>query len=371
MKILITGSDGFIAKNLRTHLETYQDFEVVSFNKDDSLDDLLRLVSQVDFIFHLAGVNRPENEQEFTVGNENLTNHLCEAVKASKKKIPIVFSSSIQADNSSLYGRSKNKAEILLKNLEETYSNPVCICRLPNVFGKWCKPNYNSVVATFSYNLFHDIPINIHQPEHQLNLIYIDDLVKHFIQLITKTTFKQLDTTPSPVYSITVGELAEKLTSYYSSQGNEPIPPVGIGLDRALYATYLSYAKPPNFSYQLEEHRDVRGRFVEVLKTQDSGQFSFFTASPKVTRGGHYHHTKNEKFLVVKGKALFKFQNIITGEFYEQITSDETPEVIITVPGWAHDITNIGDEEMIVMLWANEIFVPQQPDTYTRTINNA
>jgi UDP-2-acetamido-2,6-beta-L-arabino-hexul-4-ose reductase len=236
------------------------------------------------------------------------------------------------------------------------------------VFGKWCKPNYNSAVATFCYNTINDLPISINDPSALINLVYIDDVVNEFISVIKKVeqgNFEPVQKTVevNPVYQITVGNLIDQLALFKESKSTSIIERVGVDLTRALYSTYISYFSTEQFSYPLIKHEDPRGVFVEMLKTKDSGQFSFFSAHPGITRGGHYHHSKNEKFLVVKGNAKFGFRHIETDEYYELLTSGAEPLVVETVPGWSHDIKNIGDDEMFVMLWANETFDPENPDT--------
>jgi UDP-2-acetamido-2,6-beta-L-arabino-hexul-4-ose reductase len=363
MKVLVTGSNGFIGKNLVVRLKERADIDVQCFVRGDALTDLFAKVAQADFVFHLAGVNRPQHEAEFAEGNNDLTNHLCDAVRATGRKIPIVYTSSVQAERENAYGASKLGAEQALIALAEQTEAPVWIYRLPNVFGKWCRPDYNSVVATFCHNLVHGLPIAVNDPDAVLRLVYVDDVavafLSHLDQPASSLSFAQVQ----PIYETTVGALAAQLQAFKQSRINMVIEPVGHGFLRALYATYISYYPPSEFAYPLVKHEDPRGSFAEMLKTKNSGQFSFFTAHPGVTRGGHYHHTKNEKFLVVQGTASFKFRNIVSGEEYELCTKHDTPQVVETVPGWSHDITNIGEDTMVVMLWANEIFDPSRPDT--------
>jgi UDP-2-acetamido-2,6-beta-L-arabino-hexul-4-ose reductase len=368
MKVLVTGANGFVAKNLLVHLAERKDVEVVPFTRQNDLSELDTLVGEVDFVFHLAGVNRPQTEAEFAEGNVDLTKVLCEACSKTGRSIPILYSSSIQATLDNPYGKSKLEAEKEVEKYSEQNNVPSYIFRLPNVFGKWSKPNYNSVVATFCHNIGQELPIQINDPSHLVRLVYVDDVVKHFISVMEGAVQQNGFCEVAPVYEITVGELAEKILSYKAGRETLVTEPVGTGLDRALHSTYLSYLKPEQFFYPLIKHGDERGVFVEMLKTKDSGQFSFFTAYPGITRGGHYHHTKTEKFLVLKGNALFKFRNVVTDEYYELETNGDEPMVVETVPGWTHDITNVGDEEMIVMLWANEIFDRENPDTYAKPL---
>jgi len=368
MKVLITGANGFVAKNLGIRLSEREDVEVINFTRDHTLDDLVNLVKEVDFVFHLAGVNRPENIEEYKQGNSDLMAALCSAIESSGKKIPVIYSSSIQAKLDNLYGKSKLAAEQSLLNLEKRAGNSVYIFRLPNVFGKWCKPNYNSVVATFCYNTVHNFPIQINEPSALVQLVYVDDVVNRFISIMDGSIVKNIYCDVTPVYEVTVGDLADKIKTFKLSRENLITERVGSGFDRALHSTYLSYLSPDDFSYTLTKYGDERGVFVEMLKTKDSGQFSYFTAYPGVTRGGHYHHSKTEKFLVIKGEALFRFRNIVSDEFYELNTSGEQPVIVETVPGWTHDITNVGNDEILVMLWANEIFDRDLPDTYSKPL---
>lgn len=364
MKVLITGANGFVGQNLIAHLSERSDIEVQRFTREDSLACLPRFVAEANFIFHLAGVNRPQDPAEFQSGNIALTDALCKAVIASGRQIPVLYTSSSQADLNNPYGRSKHGAEQLLLELEASHASPVHLFRLPNVFGKWTRPNYNSVVATFCHNIIRDLPIQISDPKVCINLVYIDDVVCRFIAVMEGESADKPFAQVHPQFTISIGELAGQLYAFRDSRKSLITEPVGTGLVRALYSTYLSYLPPERFAYKVPKYADSRGSFIEMLKTKDSGQFSFFTAHPGVTRGGHYHHSKTEKFLVVKGKACFRFRHIVSDEFYELFTDGDEPNIVETVPGWTHDITNVGDEEMIVMLWANEIFDRERPDTY-------
>ena len=371
MKVLITGADGFVGKNLQLHLAERKDVQVLCFTRADDAAQLPGLLQDVDFVFHLAGVNRPQDPQEFVSGNVDLTQALCQAVgavaQATGRKIPIIYTSSIQAARDNPYGQSKRGAEAALQALAGGHQVPVHIFRLPNVFGKWCKPNYNSAVATFCHNIARGLPIQVNDPAAAVTLVYVDDVLERFIQLMDGAD-AALDAdgfaTVAPQYTTTVGELASRIQAFKDSRATLMTDRVGAGLVRALYATYVSYLPVDAFTYTVPQHGDPRGVFVEMLKTPDCGQFSFFTAHPGITRGGHYHHTKTEKFLVIKGQARFKFRHMQTGQTHELMTSGDKAEIVETVPGWTHDITNIGADEMVVMLWANEVFDRQRPDTY-------
>lgn len=370
-KVLITGAQGFIGKNLALHLAERRDVEVRSFTRENRPEDLPALLDGVHTVFHLAGINRPQDPQEFTTGNADLTRALCAALQARAaqgQRLPaVVYTSSTQAANDNPYGRSKREAEQALFDLQQAQGVPVHVFRLPNVFGKWCKPNYNSAVATFCHNTARGLPITIHDPAAPLTLVYVDDVVARFLQIMDgalASVDAQGLSTLAPQYSTTVGAVARQIEGFRASRDTLVTDRVGTGLTRALYSTYLSYLPPEDFAYGLTRHGDARGVFVEMLKTPDCGQFSFFTAHPGITRGGHYHHTKTEKFLVIQGQACFRFRHMLTGETHELHTHAEQPQVVETVPGWTHDITNTGTQEMVVMLWANEIFDRERPDTY-------
>jgi len=371
MKVLITGADGFLGKNLQLRLAECKDVEVVCFTRKQSVDQLTYLLQGVDFVFHLAGINRPKDPQDFMTGNVDLTQALCKVVGAivvaSGKKVPLVYTSSIQAGLENPYGLSKRVAESALFELRSEYGVPVHVFRLPNVFGKWCKPNYNSAVATFCYNTIRDLPIQVNDPDAPVTLVYVDDVIERFVQLMNGADAAvRADgfVGVTPQYTTTVGQLARQIRTFKDSRVSLTTERVGTGLVRALYSTYVSYIPPESFAYSVPQYRDSRGVFAEMLKTPDCGQFSYFTAHPGVTRGGHYHHSKTEKFLVVKGQARFKFRHMQTGEIHELLTSCDKAEVVETIPGWTHDITNIGSDEMIVMLWANELFDREKPDTF-------
>jgi len=364
VNILLTGSDGFIGKNLFVHINNNDKFTLSTFTRNNTIKSLFELVSDADAVIHLAGENRPTDNKAFIDVNINLTQKLCEAIKLAYKNIPIIFASSIQANMNNPYGKSKYEAEIILKEFSLETGNTVHIYRLPNVFGKWCKPNYNSVVATFCFNIANNLPIHINDKSTILKLVYIDDVVEDFIKMIQKENYGVLKPKIQPEYKISLEKLAEQINLFKSSRTSLVSEPVGDGLVRALYSTYVSYLSPENFVYDLQSHIDERGSFIEMLKTKNNGQFSFFTANQGVTRGGHYHHSKSEKFLVVKGSARFRFRHIQTNEVFEIYTSGNKPQFVDTIPGWAHEITNIGESEMIVFLWANEIFNRHRPDTF-------
>lgn len=364
MRIAITGASGFVGRNLRWRLGElgYTEIRLISHLVSDK--ELIEQLQELDFVFHLAGVNRPQDPSEFDDGNADFSVRLCATLGSLPNPPAVAFASSTQAALENSYGRSKRAAEEFLERYSHQCQVPVYIFRLTNVFGKWCRPNYNSVVATFCHNIARDLPVTINDPQAALRLVYIDDVVEHFVRLLdekTRPTSGFVDI--NPVYETTVGELAAALHGFHGSRRSLVSSRVGTGLIRALYATYVSHLPTDTFSYEVPRHADPRGVFVEMLKTPDCGQFSYFTAGPGITRGEHYHHTKTEKFLVIKGTAHFGFRQIDSGETHELVTHGGEARVVETIPGWTHNITNIGDDELIVMLWANEIFDRQRPDT--------
>jgi UDP-2-acetamido-2,6-beta-L-arabino-hexul-4-ose reductase len=389
MRVLVTGGEGFIGKNLLVRLRERENTEVLSFTRGDSSEMLNALVAQSDAIVHLAGDNRPIDVADFTLVNTDLTRTLCEAIAKNGRPIPLILASSKQAEKNNPYGQSKRAAEQLVEAFVGETGNRVAIFRLPGVFGKWCKPNYNSVVATFCHNIARNLPIQINDSSTNLQLVYIDDVVDHFILFLDESIDhhnllavngvplnvkkpkgtairNELDdrrfVKVKPQYTITLGELAEQIRAFKNCRTTLISERVGTGLTRALYATYISYLPAERFVYDLPQYGDERGLFVEMLKTPDCGQFSFFTVHSGVTRGSHYHHTKTEKFLVLRGVARMRFRQMVTDETYEVTVSGDKLQVVDTIPGWAHDITNVGDSEVLVMLWANEIFERQRPD---------
>ena len=363
MKILVTGADGFIGKNLCVALGEREGFEVLPITRASGAQDLRDAATRADAVIHLAGVNRPQDPADFAAGNADFTLALCDALSASGRAIPVAYASSIQAERDNPYGLSKRQGEAHLTAYGERTGAPVALYRLANVFGKWSRPNYNSAVATFCHNIARGLPIRIDQPDAPMRLVYVDDVVTEIRRFLDQPGQGVRQAEAGPVYATTVGELARQIEAFKDVRDSLVSERVGTGLVRALYATYVSFLPPEAFSYSVPKHGDARGIFVEMLKTPDCGQFSFFTAHPGITRGGHYHHTKTEKFLVIKGRARYRFRHLLTDETFQVNSSGDEPLIVETIPGWAHDITNIGEDELVVMLWANEIFDRQRPDT--------
>lgn len=366
MAVVITGSDGFIGKNLQLRLAELGHADVVGITRAMPPQAVQQVLAEASFVFHLAGVNRPQDPADFVTGNAGLTQTICDALAAAKNHVPVLLASSTQALQDNPYGHSKLAAETAVRNYGAATGVPVHILRLPNVFGKWCKPNYNSAVATFCHNTARGLPIQVNDPAARVTLVYVDDVIDRFVQLMDGADAERPDgfSTVAPQYTTTVGEVARQIQAFKDSRTTLQTERVGTGLTRALYSTYVSYLPVESFTYAVPQYADARGMFAEMLKTPDCGQFSFFTAHPGITRGGHYHHSKTEKFLVIKGHARFKFRHMQTGQTHEVLTTGDKSEIVETVPGWTHDITNTGSEEMVVMLWANEIFDRARPDTF-------
>lgn len=367
MRIAITGAAGFIGRNLAVRLGELGHGDWRAIPHDASEAQMRELLDGVELVYHLAGVNRPQTVEEFDHGNAGFTGRLCAQLGALAKPPRVVFTSSTQAAGDNPYGLSKRQAEQALQAYGQAHGVPVHWFRLTNVFGKWSRPNYNSAVATFCHNIARDLPISVHDAQAPIRLVHVDDVVDALCALLTDPPASgQLQA--GPEYETTVGELAALIRRFRESRDSLQTERVGCGMVRALYATYVSFLPVEAFDYQVPIHSDPRGDFVEMLKTADSGQFSYFTAHPGVTRGEHYHHAKTEKFLVIKGTARFGFRHILSQQTHELVVRGGEGRIVETVPGWTHNISNIGDDELIVMLWANEIFDRQRPDTVANKV---
>lgn len=361
MKVLVTGARGFVGRNLAVRLGELG-HEVLAIGRENDDAAWTAAAREAEAVVHLAGENRPADPSGFETGNVGLTQKLVAGLQAAESTAPVLYASSIQAANDNPYGRSKAAAERILLDHATATGASVAIFRLPNVFGKWAKPDYNSAVATFCHRIARGEAIEIHDPAAPLRLVYVDDVIDTFVPLLVgKFATGRHDV--APIYETTVGGVADIIRGFPASRDTMVTPRVGTGLVRALYSTYLSYLPVAAFHYDVPIHADPRGRFVEMLKTPDTGQFSYFTAGPGITRGDHYHHSKVEKFLVISGKAHFAFRHILTDERHEIVVEGSAARIVETIPGWTHNITNIGDRELVVMLWANEIFDRDRPDT--------
>lgn len=372
MKVLITGSEGFIAKNLKANLKYIEGIDIFEIDKEKNSDKLDEYIKNCDFVFHLAGVNRPENTEEFKKGNSDFTKVLFSALEKYQSKAPVVLTSSIQAELDNPYGVSKRAAEIAAQTYASRTNSKVYIYRLSNVFGKWCRPNYNSVVATFCYNISREIEIHIDNRDTELKLVYIDDIVKEFINLLKSHfdgTFEFIPYTENGFYAIpkyykvTLGEVADMLYNFKSESDNLKVVNQ-TEFSKKLYATYLSYLPTDKFAYDLKMNEDNRGSFTEILKTENFGQVSVNVSKPGITKGQHWHNTKNEKFVVVKGTGIIRFRNINSQEVTEYKVSDKKLTVVSIPCGYTHNIENIGNDDMITVMWANECYDPNNPDTY-------
>ena len=364
MNILITGSNGFIGKNLKNFIQDNYGYQILEFNKGDTLQELDYKIKNSNFIVHLAAVNRPSKKILFDKTNIILTEYICERLIKYSLHTPVIFSSSTQADLDNDYGKSKLNGEKLFFNLNQSNGNPIFIFRLPGVFGKWSKPNYNSVVATFCFNSINNIKLEITNEEKIISLVYIDDVMKKFCKVLNTNEKGYFFKDISPTYKIKLKNLAQKIISFKENRETLYMGNLREGLNKKLYSTYISFLDEKQFQYPLKEHIDKRGKFVEFFKNKNSGQFAYFTANPGMTRGGHYHNTKTEKFVIVKGKAKFTFVNLSNGKKVEINANSDHPKVIDSIPGWGHNIKNVGKDELIVLLWTNEIFDKKNPDTY-------
>jgi UDP-2-acetamido-2,6-beta-L-arabino-hexul-4-ose reductase len=371
MNVLITGPNGFIAKNLIMHLKhmTDEKITIFKFHRNSTDEELIEGIQASDFIFHLAGENRPNDDSAFTKTNVDLTRKLCD-LASKHNPIPILFTSSTQATADNPYGKTKLAAEKLIEAYSKNNNVSATIYRLPNVFGKWSRPNYNSFVATLCHNIPRNIPVNIDDKSKTLKLGYIDDLIKDFIDLLqvktSTTNCNRLE--PNVTYNRTLGEIISLIDSYKETPISLQLPEASNGFERALYATYMSFIPKEQFSYPVVDYTDDRGSFYEVLKTQNNGQISISTTLPGITRGNHFHHSKIEKFLVVKGKALFKFRHMITEETIEILTTEKEKRFVEVPAGYTHSFQNTGEEDLVILLWANEVFDRTQPDTYTEEV---
>lgn len=366
--VLITGNNGFIGQNLQVALEKRENFNVCVINRLTETSLFEKNIIDADFIFHLAGANRSEDDNAFLTDNTGLTSDLCKILERSPKKPTIVFSSSIMVKDDTAYGRTKSKAESILKDLSAKNGNHVVILRLPNVFGKWALPNYNSVVATFCNQAAKREDLNINDEDRIINLLYIDDLLQHLIKILEQSNSAQVHQVRTKENfdhtSIKLGELARIINSFSTMRPLLSIDDLSSGIERQLYSTFLTYLSPDQFVYNVCSHKDTRGNFSELFKSHKGGQVSVFTANSNIKRGGHFHNTKVEKFFVVQGKAKFTFKKMNDGVVWNRNVSAEDSVIVETIPGWWHVVENIGNEKLIVIVWANEIYNPDHPDTY-------
>ncbi|WP_341357138.1 capsular polysaccharide biosynthesis protein CapF [Rossellomorea sp. y25] len=365
MNILVTGSKGFIGKNLIAELRNRNYTSIQEYSRDTDPTLLNEYCKNADFVFHLAGVNRPKDQSEFMDGNYGFTSILLETLKKHQNNCPVMISSSVQANLENPYGISKRAGEDLLFQYSNQTGAKALIYRFPNVFGKWCKPNYNSAIATFCHNIANGLPINVNDPNVKMNLVYIDDVVEELINALHCNENKIDDFCEVPVvHTSTLGEIVNLIYSFKQSREERTIPDMSNSLSKKLYSTYLSYLPEDQFSYELKMNVDNRGSFTEFIKTPERGQVSVNISKPGITKGNHWHHTKNEKFLVVSGHGVIRFRKIDSSEVIEYFVSGERLEVVDIPTGYTHNIENLGDTDMVTIMWANELFDPEKPDTY-------
>ncbi|MGG7619581.1 polysaccharide biosynthesis C-terminal domain-containing protein [Bacillus coreaensis] len=365
MNILVTGANGFIGKNLIAELKNQGYNNIFEFTRESDPSSLEKYAKDCDFVFHLAGVNRPIEEKEYMVGNFHLTLHLLELLKKYNNKAPVLITSSIQAEKDNPYGKSKKAGEDLLFNYSYEIDSRVYVYRLPNVFGKWSKPNYNTVVATFCHNTARNLDVHVNNSDAELNLCYIDDVLAEFINALKGNPTRESDFCIVPVtHNIKLGDLANLIKSFKESRTTLNIANMKDELTKKLYSTYLSFLPENEFSYDLKMNCDHRGSFTEFIRTPERGQVSVNISKPGITKGNHWHHTKNEKFLVVSGEGLIRFRNIDSEEIIEYRVSGEKLQVVDIPTGYTHSIVNIGEADLVTVMWVNECFDPEKPDTY-------
>lgn len=365
MKILVTGAKGFIGKNLIIELKNRKYVDVYEYDLDTSPTLLDKFCKDADFVFHLAGVNRHKEESEFMKGNFGFTSTLLNTLKKNGNKCPVMISSSTQAELDNPYGKSKKAGEHIMMEYHKETGAKVLIYRFSNVFGKWSRPNYNSAVATFCHNIARDLPINVNEPDIVMNLVYIDDVIEELLNaLVGKENKKGKFCEVPVVQTISLCEIVDLIYSFKKSRNTLSIPDMSDEFTKKLYSTYLSFLPKDRFSYVLKMNKDNRGSFTEFLKNQDRGQVSINISKPGTIKGNHWHHTKNEKFLVVSGKGVIRFKKINSDEISEYFVSGEELEVVDIPPGYTHNIENLGSNNMVTIMWVNEPYNPEKPDTY-------
>lgn len=368
--VLVTGAKGFIGKNLIVSLKRMADVEVIEYDLDSPSGTLEEGMTRSEVIYHLAGVNRPERVKEFTEGNFDLTRQICDELRRLARKPLLVLSSSTQAALDNPYGLSKRQAEEAVFDFGRETRASIFVFRLFGVFGKWCRPNYNSVAATFCHNIARDLPIAISDPAKEIELVYVDDVVRAFIGImdgrLSGSDGKYC--LAEPTYRITLGALAETIRGFRDSRVTLTVPDVSDPFVHDLYATYISYLPADDFAYALTQRTDPRGELAELLKSPHIGQIFVSRTRPGITRGNHYHDTKVEKFVVLEGDAVIRLRPIIGGDVSEYQVTGREFRVVDIPPGYTHAIENIGQSDLIVLFWANEIFDPNIPDAFGMTV---
>jgi UDP-2-acetamido-2,6-beta-L-arabino-hexul-4-ose reductase len=369
-KVLITGSNGFIGKNLLINLRFTPDIEVFEFDIEHSRDYLRKILNNIDFVFHLAGVNRPIDVSDFSKHNSELTEFIIDYLIEKKKLVPVVLASSTQAELDNDYGRSKLEAESHIIRYQK-FGGSGYIYRFTNVFGKWCRPNYNSVVATFCYSIANGKEITVSDRNKELKLIHVDDIIKNFKSILFGD-IQEINApflSVNPEYKVTLGEVADLIKSFKEMSVSIMIPNMENDFIRKLHSTYLSYVPFADAAYPVNKQNDERGSLFELIKSKSLGQIFVSKTKPGITRGNHFHHLKNEKFCVIEGSAVVKFRHLITNETYEYFVNGVEPSVVNILPGYTHSITNTGTGELITLFWANEPFDKENPDTYFEKVD--
>ena len=365
MKILVTGAKGFLGKNLVVELHNQGYTDIFEYDRDTETALLDQYVAGCEFVFHLAGVNRSEDEADFQRVNQGLTGDLLNLLRKHGNTCPVVFSSSSQAENDSVYGMTKKAGEDAPFAYGEKTGARIMEYRLSNLFGKWCRPNYNSVVATFCYNIARDLEIIINNPDTELSLCYVDDVVDEFVNALHGRENCQGNFCEAgPVYRVPLGALAQMLYAFRMNRQSLVMPSLRSDFERDLYVTYISYLPEDGFSCRLDKKTDERGWLAKFIKSESFGQIFISKTRPDITRGNHWHHTKVEKFLVIQGQAEIKFRRVGQEEVLTYFVSGDVPEVVDIPTGYTHSITNTGDTELITLFWADETFNPNDPDTY-------
>ena len=365
--VLVTGSKGFIGKNLIAALSRNKELVIKTFDVDDEPSVLESSLLKTDLVYHFAGVNRPLDPKEFKTGNADTTASIVAILEKAGRKVPILLTSSIQAERDNPYGVSKKAAEDILINYNKRTGSPIYMYRLPGVFGKWSQPNYNTVVATFCHNIARGLEIKISDPSNEIELVYIDDVVRHFVSHLDQPldpAFNSRNIQINTTFKVTLGDLAAKIYSLKEMRTTLKVPDLSDYFMRCLNATYLSFLDTKEFSYPLDLKTDGRGSLFELIKSQHFGQIFVSKTFKGITRGNHYHDSKVEKFCVIQGTAVIRFRHILSQEIIEYHVSGEKIEVLDIPPGYTHNIENLGDGEMIVLFWANQIFDPDHRDTY-------
>jgi UDP-2-acetamido-2,6-beta-L-arabino-hexul-4-ose reductase len=368
MKVLVTGSEGFLGKNLVVALRRTPGTEVLAFDRNETASDLSRFVAETDVVFHLAGVNRPERVEEFQEGNARLTQDLVGLLARHGRRVPVVLASSTQAALDNPYGRSKLDAEKAVQRYGNDHGGRALVYRLPGLFGKWSRPNYNSVVSTFCHNAARGLPLAVRDPAHEVELAYVDDVVAEFMKALDPRASAPVHPGVEPTFRVSLGELAARVEAIRDVRVTLRLPDMSDPLTRRLYATFLSYLPEDRFAYQPEKRVDARGSLVELLKSPPFGQIFVSRTNPGITRGHHYHDTKIEKFCVVQGRAAIRFRHILEGEVIRYEVSGEDMKVVDIPPGYTHSIENLGEGEMVTLFWSSQVFDPGQPDTFSEKV---